>query len=112
MPQQATISMFEQGYTNAAPSFSMPNFGLVSYTIGGNNRTYTNNNDNFQSLYTIVAYNDPIPLLGSSIGFFPNYAYNNATWFNTDSPSEYIGFGYETSPQFLFRPQPIDMTPA
>jgi hypothetical protein len=34
MSQQITTSMFGQGYTQIAPSFSMPNFSLVPYTPG------------------------------------------------------------------------------
>jgi hypothetical protein len=67
---------------------------------------------NYQAPYTTVAYTDPIPLLGSSLGFLPNHAYENAPWFNAYGQPEAGGFGYETLPRFLFRPQPIDMTPA
>jgi hypothetical protein len=31
-------------------------------------------------------------------------------WHNTLGQPEFGGFIYETQPQFLFRPQPIDMT--
>jgi hypothetical protein len=36
MPQQNTTNMFGQGYTQTAPSFSMPNFTSVPYTSEGN----------------------------------------------------------------------------
>jgi hypothetical protein len=104
--------MFGQGYTHVAPSFSMPNFGLASYTPECNGRTYTNTNGNYQALYSTIAYTDPIPLPGSSTRFLLNYAYNNATWYNTYGPSEHTDFGYETLSQFPFRPQPVEMTPA
>jgi hypothetical protein len=45
-------------------------------------------------------------------GFLPNHAYHNATWYNTYGQSKNDSFGYETLPQFPFRPQPIDMMPA
>jgi hypothetical protein len=63
-------------------------------------------------MYTTVAYIDPIPLPGSSLGFLPNHAYQNAPWFNAYGQSEASGFGYETPPQFPFRSQPIDLTPS
>jgi hypothetical protein len=112
MPQHTTTSMFGQGYTHVTPNFSMPNFGSASYTPGGNCQTYTKTNNNYQATYTIVAYIDPISLPDSSAGFLLNYAYNNVTQYNTHSPPEYNGFGYETPLQFSFRPQPVEMTPA
>jgi hypothetical protein len=66
---------------------------------------------NYQALYSTVAYTDPIPLPGSSLGFLPNYAYQNTSWFNAYDQPKADDFGYETPPQFLFRPQPIDLTP-
>jgi hypothetical protein len=33
-------------------------------------------------------------------------------WYNTQGQPEYNSFGYETPPQFPFRPHPIHMTPA
>jgi hypothetical protein len=63
-------------------------------------------------MYSTIAYTDPIPLLSSSLGFFANHAYQNTLQFNTCSQPEADNFGYETLPQFHFRPQPIDMTPA
>jgi hypothetical protein len=71
---------------------------------------YTNPNNNYQALYTIIAYTDPIPLPCSSVGFLPNSADNNATWYNMYDQPKNGGFGYETPPQFPIRPQPIDMT--
>jgi hypothetical protein len=112
MPQQTTASMFGQGYTHTVPSYSMPNPGLALYTPGSNGRTYANTNGNYQALYSTVAYTDPIPLLDSSLGFLSNHAYHNATRYNTYDPPENDGFGYETLPQFPFRLQPINMTPA
>jgi hypothetical protein len=76
-------SMFGQGYTHTAPSFAMPNSGSTPYTLEYNGWAYTNPNGNYQVLYTIVAYTDPIPLPDSSLGFLPNQAYQNAPYFNT-----------------------------
>jgi hypothetical protein len=90
----------------------MSNHGSAPYTPGYNNWAYTNPNGNYKASYTTVAYTDPIPLPGSSAGFLLNSAYHNATWHNTLGQPEFGGFGYETPPQFPFRPQPIDMTPA
>jgi hypothetical protein len=67
---------------------------------------------NYQAPYTTIAYTDPIPLPGSSLGLLPSHAYQNAPWFNAYNQPEAGGFGYETPPQFPFRPQPIDMMPA
>jgi hypothetical protein len=89
----------------------MLNPDLTPYTPGYNGWTYTNPNGNYQALYTIVTYTDPIPLPGSSAGFLPNFTYHNAMWHKTLGQPEFGGFGYETPPQFPFRPQPIDMTP-
>jgi hypothetical protein len=61
---------------------------------------------------TIVVYIDLIPLPSSSLGFLPNHAYQNTPRFNTYDQPEAGGFGYETPPQFPFRAQLIDMTPA
>jgi hypothetical protein len=58
---------------------------------------------NYQVSYIVVTYTDPIPLPGSSLGLVPNHAYQNMSRFNA--------YGYETPPQFPFRPHPIDMTP-
>jgi hypothetical protein len=44
-------------------------------------------------------------------GFVPNYAYQNAPWFNAYRQPKTGSFGYETPPQFPFRTQPIDMMP-
>jgi hypothetical protein len=46
------------------------------------------------------------------LGFLPNHTYQNTSCFNAYGQSEAGGFGYETPPQFLFRPKSIDMTPA
>jgi hypothetical protein len=42
----------------------------------------------------------------------PNHAYQNVSYFNAYGQPEADSFGYETPPQFPFRPQPIDMTSA
>jgi hypothetical protein len=63
-------------------------------------------------MYITVAYTDPIPLPGSSLGFLPNHAYQNVPRFNTYGQSNVGGFDYETPPQFSFRMQLIDMTSA
>jgi hypothetical protein len=104
--------MFGQGYTHTTPSFSMANPGLAPYTPRYNNRTYPNTNGNYQAPYTTVAYTDPIPLPGSSLGFLPNHAYQNASYFNAYGQSEAGGFDHGTPTHFPFRPQPIDMAPA
>jgi hypothetical protein len=106
-----TASMFRQGYTQTALSFSMSNFSSAPYTPRGNDRTYANTNGNYQVSYSII-YTDPIPLPGSSARFLPNHAYHNVTWYNAYGQPKNNDFGYETPPQFPFRPQPIDMTPA
>jgi hypothetical protein len=84
MLQQATVSIFVQGYTHTVPSFSMPNPGSVSYI----------------SRYTTVAYTDPIPLPGSLLCFLPNHIYRNMSRFNAYGQLEAGGFGYETLSQF------------
>jgi hypothetical protein len=61
--------------------------------------------------YTIVVYTDPIPLPCSFLGFLPNHTYQNTPCLNTYGQPEAGGFGYETLPQFPFRPQPIEVTP-
>jgi hypothetical protein len=93
MPQQTTSNMFAQGYTQNAPSFSMPNFSSSPYTPRGNGRTYANANGNYQAPYSTVAYTDPIQLLGSSMGFLPNHTYHNMTWLNAYGQSEVGSFG-------------------
>jgi hypothetical protein len=45
------------------------------------------------------------------LGFLPNHAYQTLPRFNAYSQPEAGGFGYETPPQFLFKPQPVDMMP-
>jgi hypothetical protein len=51
-------------------------------------------------------------LPGSSLGFLPNRTYQIPPRFNAYSQPEVGGFGYETPPQFPFRPQLVDMMPA
>jgi hypothetical protein len=89
----------------------MPNPGSAPYTSEYNGRAYPNPNSNYQASYTIVAYTNPIPLLSCSLDFLPNHAYQNTQRFNTYGQPEANGFGFETLPQFPFRPKPIDMTP-
>jgi hypothetical protein len=79
---------------------------------GGNGRAYTHSSSNYQVPYTTIAYTDPIPLHGSSLDLLPNQAYQNAPRFNGYGQPKAGGFGYETSQQFPFRQQLIDMTPA
>jgi hypothetical protein len=113
MPQQITARMFRQGYMHTAPSFSMPNLGSTPYTLGANSRAYANTNNNYHAPYSIIAYTDPIPLLGSSAGFLLNHhAFHNVMQYNTYDQPKNGSFGYETLPQFPFRPQRIDMTSA
>jgi hypothetical protein len=90
----------------------MLNPGSAPYTSRYNGWAYPNPNGNYQAPYTTVAYTDPIPLHGSSLGFLPNHAYQSMPRSNAYGHSEAGGFGYETPPQFLFRPQPIHMMPA
>jgi hypothetical protein len=77
MPQQTTTSMFRQGYTHAAPNFSMPSFTLAAYNHEGIGRVYVYASSSYHALYITVAYTDPIPLPSSSLGFLPNHAYQN-----------------------------------
>jgi hypothetical protein len=67
--------------------------------------------NSYQASYSTVAYTDPIPLPGSSLGFLPNHADQNVAQFNAYGQPEADSFGYETPPQFSFRSEPIDMTP-
>jgi hypothetical protein len=46
------------------------------------------------------------------LGFLHNHAYQNLPHFNAYGQTEADDLGYETPPQFAFRPQPINMTPA
>jgi hypothetical protein len=62
-------------------------------------------------LYTTVVYTDHILLPGSSLRFLPNQAYQTPPRFNAYDQSEAGDLGYETSSQFSFIPQPVDMTP-
>jgi hypothetical protein len=93
-------NMFEQGYTQTAPSFSMPNFTSAPYTPGGTGQAYTHTSSTYQALYTTVAYTDPILLPGSSLVFLPNRAYQNAPQFNAYDQSKADCFGYETHHNF------------
>jgi hypothetical protein len=83
---------------------------LTPYTFVFNGRAYPNPSNNFQAPYTTVAYNDHIPLPDSLLGFLPNHAYQTPPRFNAYDQLKAGGFDYETPPQFLFRPQPVDMT--
>jgi hypothetical protein len=98
VPQQTTASMYEQGYTHTTLSFTTPNPGSAPYTSGYNGRAYSNPSGNFQASYTTIAYTDPIPLLGSSLGFLPNHSYQTPPRFNAYRQPEVGGFGYETPP--------------
>jgi hypothetical protein len=82
MPQQTMASMFGQVYMQIALSFSMLNYTSAPYTPEGNDRAYVHSSRNFQAPNTIVAYTDPIPLPGSTLGFLPNHTYQNASQFN------------------------------
>jgi hypothetical protein len=112
MPQQTTASMYGQGYTHTTPIFTIPNPSSTPYTSGFNGQAYPNPSGNFQAPYTTVAYINPIPLPGSSLGFLPNHSYQTPRHFNAYDQPEAGGFGYETPPQFSFRPQPVGMTPS
>jgi hypothetical protein len=98
MPQQTMNIMFEQGYTQIVPSFSMPNLTSAPYTPGGNGRTYAHASGNYQAPYFTVAYTDPISLPSSSLGFLPNHTYHNTPRFNAYGELEADSFGYETPP--------------
>jgi hypothetical protein len=104
--------MLGQGCGHAVPSFSMPNPGLAPYTFGYNGQAYINPNGNYQALYTIIAYTDPISIPSSSLGFLPNHAYENTPCFNTYGQPKADSIGFETPLQFPFKPCLIDMTPA
>jgi hypothetical protein len=111
MPQQTTANMYGQGYTHTASSFTIPNPSSTPYTSEFNGRAYPNPRSNFQAPYTTVAYTDPIPLLGSSLGFLPNHTYQTLPRFNAYGQPKAGGLGYETLPQFPFRPHLVDMVP-
>jgi hypothetical protein len=98
MPQQATISMYGQGYTRTVPSFTIPNPISTPYTSRFNGRAYPNPNGKFQALYTTVAYTDHIPLPSSSLGFLPNHTHQLPPHFNAYGRPKTDGFGYETPP--------------
>jgi hypothetical protein len=112
MPQQATASMHGHGYTYTTPSFTMPTPSSTRYTFGFNGRAYHNPCSNFKASYTTIAYIDPIPLPGSSLGFLPSHAYQTPSHFSAYGQLEAGDFGFQTPPQFPFRPQPVDMMPA
>jgi hypothetical protein len=82
MTQQIMTSMYGQGYTYTAPSFTVPNPSSTLYTSGFNGRAYLNPSSNFHAPYTTVAYTDPISLSDSSPGFLPNNAYQTPPRFN------------------------------
>jgi hypothetical protein len=103
--------MYGQGYTHTAPSFTIPNPSSTPYTSRFNGRAYPNPSSNFQAPYTTIAYTNPIPQPGSSLCFLRNHTYKTSPHFNTYGQLEASGFGYETPPQFPFRPQPVDMMP-
>jgi hypothetical protein len=67
---------------------------------------------NYKAMYTTVAYIDHIPLPDGLVGHWLNYANNNTTWYATYGPLDHVRYGYETTPEFPFRLQPIDMTPS
>jgi hypothetical protein len=94
---------------HTAPSFSMPNFPLAPYTLGGNGRASVQASGNYQATYTIVAYTDPIPIPDSLLCFLPNHAYQNPSCFNAYEQLEAGDFGYETPLQSPFSPQSIDV---
>jgi hypothetical protein len=104
--------MYGQGYTHTTPGFTMSNPSSTPYTSGFNGRVYPNPSGNFQAPYTTIAYTDHISLPGSSLGFLPNHAYQTPSRFNAYGQPKADDFGYETPPQFPFRPQPVDMPPA
>jgi hypothetical protein len=60
MPQQAMASMYGQGYTHTAPSFTVPNPSSAPHTSWFSGRAYPNPSSNFQAPYTTIAYTDPI----------------------------------------------------
>jgi hypothetical protein len=111
MPQQTMTNMYGKGYTHTTRTFTIPNPSSTPYTFGFNGRAYPNPSRNFQAPYTTVPFTDPIPIPGSSLGFLPNHAYQTLPRFNVYHQSEAGSFGYETPPQFPFRPQPVDMMP-
>jgi hypothetical protein len=112
MPQQATAGMYGHGYTHTTPSFTIPNPSSIPYTSEFNGWAYPNPSGNFQASYTTIAYTNPIPLPGSLLGLLTNHAYQTLPHFNAYGQTEAGGFGYETPPQFLFRPRPVNMMPA
>jgi hypothetical protein len=61
MMQQTMASIFWQGYTHTAPSFTTPNPGSAPYTSGYGGRAYRNPSNTYQAPYTTIAYTNPIP---------------------------------------------------
>jgi hypothetical protein len=98
MPQQTMTSMYGQGYTHTAPSFTIPNPSLTPYNSGFNGRAYPNPSGNFQVSYTTIACTDPIPLPRSSLGFLPNHTYQTPPCVNAYGQPKAGGFDYETAP--------------
>jgi hypothetical protein len=54
----------------------------------------------------------PHPITSSLLGFLPNRTYQMPSCFDAYGQPKISGFGFETLPQFSFRPQLIDMTPS
>jgi hypothetical protein len=102
MSQQTMVNMYGQWYTHTAPSITIPNPSSTPYTSGFNGRAYSNLRSNFQAPYTTVAYTDPIPLPGSSLGFLHNHTYQTPPHFNAYGQPEAGDLCYETPPQFPY----------
>jgi hypothetical protein len=107
MPQQTMATCLGKGRRTPHLVSLHQTLPQPSYILGGNGRAYVHFSSNYQTPYT-----DSIPLPGNSLGFLPNHAYQNPPCFNAYGQPEVGGFGYETPPQFPFRSQLIDMTPA
>jgi hypothetical protein len=88
------VSIFGQGYMQTAPSFSMPNSGQALYTSGYNGRAYTNPNSNYQVMYIIIAYTDPIPLHDSCL--FPTHSASRARKTDGERPLPAMDWGART----------------
>jgi hypothetical protein len=98
MSQQATVSMYGQGYTHTASNFTMPNPSSTPYTFRFNGRTYPNPSCNFKAPYTTIAYTDHIPLPSNLLDFLSNHTYQTLPRFNVYDQSEVGSFGYEIPP--------------